>query len=186
MILKNLAAMCRKRLFIEMFHDGNGMQWIGEGHAVYPMVGIPEVNKEQVMFLFDIPEKNRAKCMVTDLGYTVDEFYDVSDGAADNEVQIMPPAMMTGGNLLTPIMTSQGIAFFNAEYLKPVSDCEDLSLYERYTKSGDLYLVAKSGMMVEAVVLPEDMSGDHGKNLLESLKQITKMMAAQLGEEDEP
>ena len=81
-------------------------------------------------------------------------------------------------------MTSQGIAFFNAEYLKPVSDCGDLSLYERYTKSGDLYLVAKSGMMVEAVVIPEDMSGDRGKNLLEHLRQITEMMAAQLGEEE--
>lgn len=183
MILKNLAAMCRKRLFIEMFHDRNGMQWIGEGHAIYPMVGIPKVNKEQVLFLFDVPEKKRAECFTVDQG-NIEDFYDVSDGAADNEVQIMPPAMMTGGNLLTPIMTSQGIAFFNAEYLKPVSDCEDLSLYERYTKSGELYLVAKSGMMVEAVVIPENMSGDRGKNLLESLKKIAVMMAAQL-EEDE-
>ena len=185
MILKNLASMCRKRLFIEMFHDGNGMQWIGEKHAIYPMVGIPEVNKEQVLFLFDIPEKKRAECFTVDQG-NIEDFYDVSDGAADNEAQMMPPAMMTGGKLLTPIMTSQGIAFFNAEYLKPVSDCEDLSMYERYTESGELYLVAKSGMMVEAVVLPENMSGDRGKNLLESLQQITEMMAAQLGEEDEP
>ena len=84
---------------------------------------------------------------------------------------------------MTPIMTSQGIAFFNAEYLKPVSDCEDLSLYERYTKSGELYLVAKSGMMVEAVVLPENMSGDRGKNLLEHLQKITEMMAVQMEEE---
>lgn len=183
MILKNLAAMCRKRLFIEMFRDRNDMQWIGEKHAIYPMVGIPKVNKEQVLFLFDVPEKKRAECFTVDQG-NIEDFYDVSDGAADNEVQIMPPAMMTGGNLLTPIMTSQGIAFFNAEYLKPVSDCEDLSLYERYTKSGDLYLVAKSGMMVEAVVLPENMSGDRGKNLLEHLQQITEMMAAQLGEEE--
>lgn len=182
MILKNLAAMCRKRLFIEMFHDRNGMQWIGERHAIYPMVGIPEVNKEQVLFLFDIPEKHRAKCLVVDQG-DIEEFCDVSDGAADNEVQLMPPAMMTGGNLLTPIMTSQGIAFFNAEYLKPVSDCEDLSLYERYTESGELYLVAKSGMMVEAVVIPENMSGERGKNLLDSLKKITEMMAAQLEED---
>lgn len=183
MILKNLAAMCRKRLFIEMFRDRNDMQWIGEGHAIYPMVGIPEVNKEQVLFLFDIPEKHRAKCLVVDQG-GIEEFCDVSDGAADNEVKLMPPAMMTGGNLLTPIMTSQGIAFFNAEYLKPVSDCEDLSLYERYTESGELYLVAKSGMMVEAVVIPENMSGDRGKNLLESLQQITEMMAAQLKEDE--
>ncbi len=183
MILKNLAAMCRKRLFIEMFHDRNDMQWIGERHAIYPMVGIPEVNKEQVLFLFDIPEKHRAKCLVVDQG-DIEEFFDVSDGAADNEVQLMPPAMMTGGNLLTPIMTSQGIAFFNAEYLKPVSDCEDLSLYERYTESGELYLVAKSGMMVEAVVMPENMSGDRGKNLLDSLRKIVEIMAAQL-EEDE-
>lgn len=183
MILKNLATMCRKRLFIEMFHDRNGMQWIGEGHAIYPMVGIPEVNKEQVLFLFDIPEKKRAECFTVDQG-NIEDFYDVSDGAADNEAQMMPPAMMTGGKLLTPIMTSQGIAFFNAEYLKPVSDCEDLSMYERYTESGELYLVAKSGMMVEAVVIPENMSGDRGKNLLESLQKITEMMAAQL-EEDE-
>ena len=182
MILKNLAAMCRKRLFIEMFHDVNNMQWIGEGHAIYPMIGIPEVNKEQIMFLFDIPEKNRAKCMVVDLGYNIEEFYDVSDGAADNEVQIMPPAMMTGGNLLTPIMTSQGIAFFNAEYLKPVSDCGDLSLYERYTKSGELYFVAKSGMMVEAVIRPEEVKL---KELLEQMTKITTLLEAQAGQEEE-
>ena len=34
------------------------------------------------------------------------------------------------------------------------------------------------------VVLPENMSGDRGKNLLEHLQQITEMMAAQLGEEE--
>jgi len=181
MILKNLAAMCRKRQVIIMYYDRSDMQWISEGHAIYPMVGIPEVDKEQVMFLFDIPEKKRAECLVSDYG-AIEDCFDVSDGAADNEVKLMQPAMMIGGNLLTPIETSQGIAFFNSEYLKPVSDREDLNLYERYTRNGQLYLVAKSGMIVQTVIMPEKLD-NHGKTLMERLTAIIDMLGEQTEEE---
>ena len=183
MILKNLAAMCRKQRVIIMYHDRSDMQWISEGHAIYPMVGIPEVDEEQVMFLFDIPEKKRAECLVSDYG-SIEDCFDISDGAMDNEVKLMPPAMMIGGNLITPIETSQGIAFFNSEYLKPVSDKEDLNLYERYTRNGQLYIVAKSGMIVQAVILPVKLE-ENGKKLMERLTAIIGMLKAQVEQEDE-
>lgn len=181
MLIKNLAAMCRKRLFIVMFSDKrNGIQWIGDGTSVFPMHGIPELDDEQIKFLFDIPEEKREKCIVSHMG-EIGDMFDVSDSAADNEVIVMKPAMMINGKLLCPVSTSAGIAFFNPELLTPIRDCPDAKLYERYDPEARLYFVAKSGMLVEAVIMP---SKPDAKELLDNLNKITRELTAQVETEE--
>ncbi len=52
---------------------------------------------------------------------------------------------------------------------------------KRYTEKGELYFVAKRGMMVEAVIMP---SVPDRKELLEQLGRITAQLAAQVDTED--
>ena len=182
MIIKNLAARCRKRKRIDIFSDkARDIQWIGDGSAYYPMYGIPWVDKEQVLFLFDVPEKNRTETIVIEKG-NIQKALDVSDGAADNEAVAINLPMFFGGKMIYPAITSQGIAFYDADAFNPIKDTEDAKLYERYTDKGELYFVAKAGMMVEAVILPLNIKA---KELLERMTQITDMLKAQAEQEDE-
>ena len=182
MIIKNLAASCRKRMLIDIFTDTKqDIQWIGYGSALYPMHGIPWISTDQALVMFDVPEKKRDKTIVVDHG-NIRDFFDVSDGAADNEAVAINLPMFFSGKMIYPTITSQGIAFYDADAFNPVKDIEDLRLYERYTKKGELYFVAKAGMMVEAVILPLNIKA---KELLERMTQITDMLKAQVEQEDE-
>lgn len=77
------------------------------------------------------------------------------------------------GRGIIPYMTSQGVAFIDAKYLQPLSDIEDsmLNLYERHTKSGQIYFAAKSGFMLVGIILPVDAINDQ---FVERLKQLTQ------------
>lgn len=182
MIIKNLAARCRRRSAINIFSDKKrDIQWIGDGSGIYPMYGIPWMSEEQAMSMLDIPEKKRTGSLATSFG-DIESFWDVSDGAADNEAVAINLPMFFGGKLIYPVTTSQGIAFYDADTFSPIKDCESPKLYERYDKRNELYFVAKSGMMVEAVIRPEKVKL---KALLERMNQITTLLAAQAAVEEE-
>ena len=181
MIIKNLAARCRKRKHIVIFEDrARRIQWLSDGTAAYPAFGIPWITEDQAMVMMDIPEKDRTKGMANNFGDINDRF-NVEDGASDNEATAINLPMFWNGKLIYPTVTSQGIAFYDADTLNPIKDCEKPKLYERYTNEGNLYFVAKDGMMVEAVILPLNIKA---KELLERMEQITDLLKAQAANEE--
>ena len=58
MKIKKLARLCSARKRIQLF-DGETVKYIGDGSAVYPVWGMPELDKESLMVVFDIPEKKQ-------------------------------------------------------------------------------------------------------------------------------
>lgn len=182
MIIKNLAAMCRRTKHIVIFEDEpNDIQWIGTLRGIYPAYGVPRMETEQVKFLFDIPEEKRDECIAHNMG-PIREVYDVSDGASDNEAVSMSLPMLFGGKMIFPLQTSAGVAFIDEDYLKPIENRAETKLYERYTEKGALYIVVKNGMMVEGVIIPEQIKA---KALLERMEKITTLLAAQAAVEEE-
>lgn len=66
MKIKSIAAICKKNKNIAIFErysdDGDILtQYIGDGSAVYPVVGLPQLDKESLLTIFDVPEKDRAE-----------------------------------------------------------------------------------------------------------------------------
>lgn len=64
MKIKSIAAICKKKKNIAIFErysdDGDTLtQYIGDGSAVYPVVGLPQLDKESLLTIFDVPEKDR-------------------------------------------------------------------------------------------------------------------------------
>lgn len=154
MIIKNLAAMCRKKKRIWLFEDeAHDVQWAGDGGAIYPLFGIPHLNEEQILILFDVPEDKR-KGFAVHTENIMPDGLDTEDSAADQEARPYPISLGTSWGVYYPVQTSTGIAFYDAEYFKPIADKPRAKLYERYTRSGRLYFVAKDGMLVEAVIMP--------------------------------
>ena len=85
MILKNLAALCRKNKRILLYYDErHNVQWAGYGGGFYPMHGIPCVTEEQAKILFDVPEDKRRAVDSAEASFL--DGYDLDDSAADNRV----------------------------------------------------------------------------------------------------
>ena len=63
MKIKNIAAICKKNKYAviyERYTEGGGVvQYIGDGAAAYPVTGLPELDKESLLTIFDVPEKQR-------------------------------------------------------------------------------------------------------------------------------
>lgn len=67
MKIKSIAAICKKNKNIAIFErysdDGDILtQYIGDGSAVYPVIGLPPLDAESLLTIFDVPEKDRDKC----------------------------------------------------------------------------------------------------------------------------
>lgn len=76
MKIKSIAAICKKNKNIAIFErysdDGDILtQYIGDGSAVYPVVGLPQLDKESLLTIFDVPEKDRDNYFVKTLGVPV-------------------------------------------------------------------------------------------------------------------
>lgn len=73
MKIKNIAAICKKNKQIVLFerHSESGdtvIQYIGDGGAAYPVTGLPPLDTESVLTIFDVPEKDREKYIVRTMG----------------------------------------------------------------------------------------------------------------------
>lgn len=73
MKIKSIAAICKKNKNIAIFErysdDGDILtQYIGDGSAVYPVVGLPQLDKESLLTIFDVPEKDRDNYFVKTMG----------------------------------------------------------------------------------------------------------------------
>ena len=64
MKIKSIAAICKKNKNIAIFErysdDGDILtQYIGDGSAVYPVIGLPPLDAESLLTIFDVPQRAR-------------------------------------------------------------------------------------------------------------------------------
>lgn len=179
MILKNLAAICRAHKRIKLY-EGDGVQWVGDGNAFYPMHGIPRMDEDTVQNVFDVPEKQRDKFLI-EREYALPTEYDFEDIPELGERQLRPEEISIGymDAILYPVQTSRGLMFYDPLYLKPLADkLAKLEVYERYDTDGEVtHFAVKAGAFLEAVILPERVNEE---KLLDKLRKLTDDMETAL------
>lgn len=171
MKIKAIASLLKGNRLINLWDCGD-TQWISNGRAAYPLYGMPRLDEETVMTVMDIPEKDRDKYIVDNLGAPTK--LNLSD--YDDTERRLPPPMLTigyGGEVLMPARTSLGLMFFDPAYLKPID--EDYELFEREDKDGEMYIAVKAGLLLKGIILPkvenaEDIAERLSK-LLDELRQ---------------
>lgn len=137
MKIKSIAAICKKNKNIAIFErysdDGDILtQYIGDGSAVYPVVGLPQLDKESLLTIFDVPEKDRDNYFVKTLGVPVGISFEDTD-ETERHVEREGISIIYSGRTLKPIRTTRGLIFIESRYLSPVADVLDvLELYERH------------------------------------------------------
>ena len=186
MKIKSIAAICKKNKNIAIFErysdDGDILtQYIGDGSAVYPVVGLPQLDKESLLTIFDVPEKDRDNYFVKTLGVPVGISFEDTD-ETERHVEREGISIIYSGRTLKPIRTTRGLVFIESRYLSPVADVLDvLELYERRTAEGAPYIVAKAGFLLQAVIMPYDVIN---QQFVESLQSLTRECEFSLSEKE--
>ena len=181
MKIKSIAAICKKNKQVVIFNRYSGdeavTQYIGDGGAVYPITGLPELDEESLLTIFDVPEKQRADWFVKHMSIPDGISFDDTD-ANERIIEQGNLSIVYAGKTLKPLQTRRGLVFIENRYLSPMSDYMDvLELYERFTPSGTPYIVAKAGFMLQAVIMPYDAINEQ---FVKRLQELAKQCAVSL------
>lgn len=175
MRIKKVGAICNAGGYYYLMdeRDDTGEivgQWLGDGKSAYPLVGLPVMDLENICAMFDITEKKREKLVMRRAD--VPDSMDWGD-TAPLERQIDDPKLCVryNGMDLLPLETTAGVTFIQEKYLLPLDGQEYMRLYERRGRNGDLrYIVAKVGMIIQAVIMPMDLPD---KDFMDALNDLT-------------
>ena len=181
MKIKSIATICKKNKQVVLFNrysdSGTLSQYIGDGNTVYPISGLPELDEESILTIFDVPEKQREDWLV--------RYRDIPEGISFEDTDATEKIIEQGnlsivysGKTLKPLQTRRGLVFIESRYLSPVSDVLDvLELYERVTPFGAPYIVAKAGFLLQAVIMPCDVIS---AQFVQRLQELTRQCAVSL------
>lgn len=147
-----IASLLKKSGTIAIINTYGG-QWISDGAAVYPVYELPELSKDNIFGLLDIPTEKRGSHHV----YEQDGCAPIRlDDTVEGERLIKAPeyAIRAWGKTMMPLITSQGAVYINTAYLSPLSDADGNEFYERTAESGETYIAIKKGFALLAAVMP--------------------------------
>lgn len=162
MKFKVIGNICKKKktaiIFNRVTVNSAGMevcqQYISDGSAIYPVIGLPYINEETLLTMWDIPEKQRDSWTVRTL--PVPDCIDFRDTiAVDSQVRETDFVLYQNQSKLRAIATSRGIVFIDLGYLAPLVDSFDvMQMYERINDAGQLYIVVTAGLWLQAIIFP--------------------------------
>lgn len=157
MKIKSIAAICKKSKVIYLYtkrEEYSVMQYIGDGSTAYPLDGVPELDAQSIMTIFDIPEKQRDDWFIKEQ----DLPEEINFGDTDFSEKLMEQEkiqLIQSGKVLKALRSSHGVILIDSKYLAPVMDTSEvMEFYERVTPSGQRYVVIKAGFLLQAVVFP--------------------------------
>ena len=180
MKLKKIAALCKKEkratIYQQWEHqDGIGRtmvkQFISNGYAVYAAHGLPPLEKESLLRIFDAEENKFDQWTVST--QDLPEAVSLSDcEKTEREITGGFPSLFLNEEAVQAFGTAEGgIIFIRDELLGPLDGETDLQFYIRDSGSGGMqYLAVKSGLFLLAVILQKRLITPR---FLEELKELT-------------
>lgn len=182
MKIKSIAAICKKGKQVVLYNryesGGTLQQYIGDGNDRISRFWPSKAGRRKhILTIFDVPEKQREDWFVR--VRDVPEGINFEDTDANEKmIERDNLSIIFSGHTLKPLQTRRGLVFIQSRYLSPVSDVlEVLELYERITTGGTPYIVAKAGLLLQAVIMPFDVIN---QQFVESLQRLTEQCAVSL------
>ena len=147
---KKVIDLCKKRKCLRLYTTDEH-QWIATNDAIYPLLCGSAITQDALRVSYSIPED----VIIVEDGFppAVFSYEDAEEGeqpATYERIQVSP----IGAALC--LRTQEGVSFVDTKCLKPLEAGKNGEhiLYERLDANGNVYIVAKQGMMLEAVILP--------------------------------
>ena len=154
MIIKKIIQLCKASGQIRIINTPE-RQYISDDHAIYPIDRCPRFDEDNICAAYDIPEKqaNKMHIQMVDKLPSGISFDDVDE--RENLCEDTGIRLGASGDLM--LVTTQGIKFLPLSYLTPLSDVQNLDIYERPGGANGIYFAVKSGFMLLAVILPSSI-----------------------------
>lgn len=182
MKIKDVATICKKNkvaILFESRREDTVEQCVSDGGAVYKLFGLPYLDASNLLTIFDVPEKNRPKWTVLNRALPAEiNMTDFCENEFPIDERDAYPQIVHAERVLKPLRISDGIMFIQTKYLKPVSDEQDFQrFFERKTASGISYIVVKTGLIVQAAIMPMSMPKGNFADSLEGLADQIRLAA---------
>lgn len=126
MKIKSIAAICKKGKQVVLYNryesGGTLQQYIGDGMTAYPVSGLPKLDEESILTIFDVPEKQREDWFVR--VRDVPEGINFEDTDANEKmIERDNLSIIFSGHTLKPLQTRRGWYSFKAAICRPCRTC---------------------------------------------------------------
>lgn len=177
MNIVKIVNVCKKAKRLDLYSRGD-MQWISDGFAIFPLLGAPKFSVDSIRATYDLPDSVE----IREHG-ELPRMYCFDDiCASENQIFYEKIQVCPSGHDLLALRTQRGVTFIQRKYVEPVDDgAPAIGIYERITEAGQLYIVIKRGLLLEAVIMP--MTRVIQKDWLEDLRELVSMLSATYAEE---
>lgn len=185
MKIQKIGALCRLcgdvLVVNQRDEDGQITQWVGTHNALYPLHGVPQLDQAALYAVLGISEKQKESTAYSEHeAEEVDWFVGELNGSEPHVCE-EPYQLVISGKTYTPVDTSKGIRLINRQFITPVATKEDdLLLFERVTKTGEIYFAIRSGLFITASILPATVS----KAASKMFAKLSDRSAYAIGAED--
>lgn len=164
MKLKKLATVFKRNkraIIFDRTVDGAVVaQYVSDGAALYPLEGLPVLDRESLLTIFDVEAEKRADWNVSQREA---DFYTMNPLDIDETewpiVHTFPPVVYNGKQLMLCDIGGGEMLIFDPRYISPVKTGEE-EYYVRKSRSGIRYLTVKDGLITTATIMPISFTGD--------------------------
>ena len=169
MAIKDIAAVLKANKAIYVFRGKDGVQWVSDGTAAYPLPNCPQItNEDEAKAVFSAGKEWTYR----ELG---DEFLDTSDFAV-MEYDVEPLhgiRVIWHGDELLPIVSGSKLYWIKTSKLTPVKAL-DRTYFVRQSRTGGEIIAVKSGMFLQALIAPWRGSADEEERLSRVLNVLSE------------
>lgn len=180
MKLKEISKLCKATGRVIM-SEVRGTQWIGNGYASFPMLGMPELDEETVFTCLDFDKKTTEKMQVGNVSLAA---FNLRDEYADGDKELTSVILrfVYEGHTIDAWRTKEGeITFLDAAVTKPlIKDDDQTVLILRQTSESMSYVVGKNGMFITSVIMPIIFHNESGSTLAAALGMVTDSVQRQM------
>lgn len=156
MKINDILKFLKIKRFCDVF-PVDGTQWFSNGEAAFPLYNFPAVDEKAVKALLSLndDEARTWNIFIENRKLSGYDFKE-ADFSADEIVEAGEISLKAGGRIYTPFVTSRGMIFIKPEYLAPFRKDKDAEYkyFVRYMKSGQPYLLATKGFVIEGIIMP--------------------------------
>lgn len=175
MKINKVFKVCKDRKYARILEFENGIQWLGDGSAFYPLANMPNIQEEHIYTLFEIPERKKDDYIISVENTPMVIFDDIDN----DEIPIKDDTLSIriGDRHLKPLYTDTGLIMLDETYLKPLSDYPELSYFKRMAENGQEVIAIKAGIFLVAMIMPYN---GIDADLVRKMETLTAYMKATL------
>ncbi|GHU42251.1 hypothetical protein FACS1894111_05880 [Clostridia bacterium] len=173
MKLKTIASIFNRNKQLTIYTTESGEQWLSNGMAMYSLRGMPYMESETILRIFDVPPDKRSKWFCNESKMTSTVEYEDN---TENETGMEPLNVKIEwlDDKYWFFQDGKKIYGFKEEYIKPLLDEPDyLTYHKRELDCGVFVLACKIGFEIKAIIFPCALHKE--KKHTEEIEQIARL-----------